>query len=381
MELTGLPVLMLASTVTAALIAIIVCASPEFNKTRTTVAARAGLVVMLCASLIATVGIGMNRDNRWYTSWGEIISPAEVGTAQTQGASPQKALSQEPVSDVTSDAGKTATTPAQQPVLPLVKQNTSVLRHDITGAESGLSGRVDVVLPEGYNHNAPRGTYPVIVALHGFPGEVEGWTNQMQAEKQLNQAITTKKIRPSIMVIPQIEFPKGVDTECLETKKSRVETWLTKDIPEFTKKHFPVATQRTSWTTVGYSGGAWCALMITTKFPDIFAGAGSFDGYTHPIFDGKDNSKHFGGRYDLTTRIKKKAPPVALWLQTSKKSEYWPKTQEFLAAAKPPLSVTSIVLEKAGHRWGIWVAHEQKFFEWLGASLPGFSPEDSTTSN
>lgn len=379
MELTGLPVLILASTVTATLIAIIVFATPEFNNTRTTVYARTGLVLMLCLSLVSTVGIGMNRDNLWYTSWGEIIKPAEVGTAQTQGASAETALSQEPVSDNTAGTSGSPASPAAEPVLPLVKENSPVLRHDITGSASGLSGRVDVVLPKGYNHNAPRGTYPVIVALHGFPGEVEGWTNQMQAEKQLNEAIATKKIRPSIMVIPQIEFPDGVDTECLETDKARVETWLTQDIPNFTKKHFPVATKRTSWTTVGYSGGAWCALMITTKFPDIYAGAGSFDGYTHPIFDGKDNSKYFGGRYDLTARIKKKAPPVALWLQTSQKSEYWPRTKEFLDAAKPPLSVTSIVLKNAGHRWSIWVAHEQKFYEWLGASVPGFSPAESSS--
>lgn len=370
MDLTGLPVLILASTITITLIAVIVFASPEFNRTKSTVAARAGLVVMLCVSLIATVGIGMNRDNLWYTSWGEVISPAEVGTASTQGASPAEALQQEPVSDQTSEPTATA-----EPVRPLIKEHVSVLRHDITGKASGLTGRVDVVLPKGYDHKAPRGTYPVIVALHGFPGEVEGWTNQMQAEKQLNQAIASKKIRPSIMVIPQIEFPDGVDTECLETPKTRVETWLTKDIPEFAKAHFPVAADRRAWTTVGYSGGAWCALMITTKFPDVYAGAGSFDGYTHPIFDGKDNSHYLGGRYDLTARIKKKAPAVALWVQTSKKGEYWERTKEFLDAAKPPLSVTSVVLENAGHRWGIWVAHEPKFYEWLGSSLPGFAPQ------
>jgi hypothetical protein len=80
-------------------------------------------------------------------------------------------------------------------------------------------------------------------------------------------------------------------------------------------------------------------------------------------------------RYNLIALAQKDPPPVALWVQTSHSdSVSYPSTSQLLAAARAPLSIHAVVLEHAGHRFGVWTPLVPKALTWLGTNIPGFRP-------
>ena len=63
-----------------------------------------------------------------------------------------------------------------------------------------------------------------------------------------------------------------------------------------------------------------------------------------------------------------------MYLQVGKQSPFWPELSAFLAAIRPPTSMTSTVLLDSGHRWDLWQAEMPKVAAWLGSRIPGFKP-------
>jgi hypothetical protein len=186
---------------------------------------------------------------------------------------------------------------------------------------------------------------------------------------------------PAIIVSPTIEFPPGVDTECVDGPGTypRVETWVTRDIPAWVLRTFRAEPDRDAWATIGLSAGGWCAALATMRHPRQYAAAIILGGYFHPEFS--PNYRPFGLRsaegdyYDLIALAEHQAPPVALWLETSHSDPIsYPSSAKLLAVAHAPLSVQALILPHAGHRLSIWRDLLPRVVAWLGANLPGFAP-------
>ena len=97
------------------------------------------------------------------------------------------------------------------------------------------------------------------------------------------QQVAAGKMQSALIVSPQIEFPGGVDTECVNGRPGnpQVETWLTRDVPDWVTHTFRVRTARSSWAVIGLSAGGWCAAMAA-MLPAQYSAAIVLGGYFRP---------------------------------------------------------------------------------------------------
>jgi hypothetical protein len=66
---------------------------------------------------------------------------------------------------------------------------------------------------------------------------------------------------------------------------------------------------------------------------------------------------------------------VALWLFASKVDALaYPATVEFMAAARPPLSITAQIATSGGHRYTAWTPWFPVALAWLAKTAHGFAP-------
>jgi len=158
-----------------------------------------------------------------------------------------------------------------------------------------------------------------------------------------------------------------------------MEDWLTQDVPDWVRHHLRVANDRTSWATMGLSTGGFCSMMATMLHPDTYAAAIELGGYLAPQFD-----KHYRpfapgsdawNRYDLVKLAAAAPPPVQLWIETSTTDTLsYPQNAQLIAHATAPLTVTTDILQDAGHRMSVWVGAMPAALTWLGSTEHGFRP-------
>jgi enterochelin esterase-like enzyme len=374
MELTGTPFLALVVGITVGAFVAGAAWLPRTGRSPRGFLAR--LVMQFGVSVLSLllVGVVLNNQNGWYANWGDLIGSSSPKVQQDQGGtSAAKALEAKP-------AGPGLPAPAAASLPPLPASGQRVQTFQFTGAHSGLSGRVVVSLPAGYQDpaNAAR-TYPVIEAFHGFPGSPEVWIQGVNLVPSIDAMSAQGVMSDAIVVAPQIEFPPGTDTECVNGGKGtpQVETWLATDVPDQMASVLRVGRDRAWWAAIGFSSGGWCAAMAVMLHPDVFGMGIVLGGYTSPEF-GKSYvpfpaGDAAGNRYDLVALAKSAPPAVALWLQTSKRDSLsYTGSSALLKAAHPPLSIESRVDLNAGHRMSVWADVVPQALTWLGATAPGF---------
>jgi enterochelin esterase-like enzyme len=218
-------------------------------------------------------------------------------------------------------------------------------------------------------------------AFQAYPGDPTSWISAMNLGGVAAQQTAARRMRPALVVAPQVEVPAGVDTECVNGSPGtpQLETWLAQDVPNWVTHTFRVRTDRTSWVAIGLSAGGWCAALVAMLHPAQYAAAIVMSGYFSPEFgafyEACPPGNQLAARYDLVALSKRKPPPVAVWLVTSHADAVsYSSSAAFLKAAKPPLAVDATILQHAGHRISLWQGLLPGSLNWLGANVPGFKP-------
>jgi Putative esterase len=347
----------------------------------TSIAARAVVLLVVNALVLLTAATRLNADFQFFSDWTDLagafahtpsVSVSHGGTSASKAAR----------IEVPHSAAGPATASS---VLPAVRAGgATVASYTVSGPQSGITGVVVVQLPPGYAdlRNA-QVRYPVLETFQGYPGSPYQWVDTMNLGGVMGSEVSAKRMRPALIVSPQVEIPKGADTECVNGPPGtpQLETWLTQDVPNWVASTFRVRPDRASWATVGLSAGGWCAAMATMLHPDRYSAAVVLAGYFHPEFGPFYDPYRAGSspasRYDLVALAEKAPPPVALWVQTSRADHVsYSSSEDLLRAARAPLAVTATVLQHAGHRLTVWQPLLPSALTWLGANIPGFSPSE-----
>jgi pimeloyl-ACP methyl ester carboxylesterase len=384
MALTGAPLIFVLFTVTLVALAWSALAVPS-RRSVGAVLRRLTAQVVVSGLVVLSVAAVLNRQNEWYSSWSDLLGrPSAVVSASGGGPAPRSTGWKPTTVNATAPA-VSATAPAvigkAQPPLPSPGQRFQTFT--VTGAASGLTGTVLVSLPAGYEDPANAGrTYPVIEALHGFPGSPNEWRDGgIHLVDALDRLEAQRGIRDTVVIAPQIEFPAGADTECVNgsSGQPQVETWLARDVPGAMAARLRIAQGPQSWATMGFSAGGWCAAMLTMLHPDVYGSGVVLGGYMSPVFGRGyvpfQASDPADRRYDLISLASSAPPPAALWLQTSKADPLsYSSSAALLRAARAPLSVQSQVEVDAGHRITVWAAAVPPALSWLASTAPGFRP-------
>jgi len=378
MSLTGSLFLGAVAVVTVASFVVLVALWPSLAGRRTTtIAARAGMLLTVNALVLLTAATQLNAQFLFFADWTDLrgaFGGATTSTVLNRGIAATQATTRK----VTGTAAKAG---GSLPPIPIARMSTSgVISYTVKGPLSGIEGTVVVQLPPGYTSpDNASARYPVIEAFQGYPGGPEQWIRTMNLGGVSAQQADLKRMRPTLVVSPQVEIPAGRDTECVNGSPGnpQVETWLAQDVPNWATHTFRVQTDRASWATIGLSAGGWCAAMVAMLHPAQYAATIVMGGYFGPEFGALYEAYPPGGaaatRYDLIALSKRSPPPVAVWLETSHSDPVsYTSSAAFLKAARPPLAVNATVLQHAGHRIGLWQGLLPGALTWLGANIPGF---------
>jgi S-formylglutathione hydrolase FrmB len=342
-------------------------------------------VLLLLNSLVmASAFLYLNQTFQFYSDWPDLF--ASVGF-ETQTLVPQNRTDQ-PAVALQADATSETNLEREVRILGGRLLEDRTLTFQVTGPKSGVSAEIQVTLPASYTdpHKGDR-HYPVVQTFSGFPGAVAQWTHSMDIDGQMAAMAKAGEVRETIFVSAALELPRGRDTECVNGPKGQpqVETWLMEDVPNWVNAHFRTETQRQSWAAIGLSAGGWCAAMAALLHPQRYGGAMIMGGYFQPIFGAQYQPVQPGdatwSRYDLLALVRRHPPDSRLWIQTSGQDKISaPTSQAMVSAAKPPLRVQSLYLNKGGHRIQLWQSLLPQALAWLPHNLPNFDPRQSPRS-
>lgn len=342
-------------------------------------------LVGVSALVVLNLVLPLNAHYVWYSSWQDMwnamTGEIPVVAPDTFAGAAAEASFAHPVPVPTSNQDTElpiSVTLPEKKLDPHVEGRT--VRHfEVAGPASDHTGHVRVLLPDGYEDNPTR-QYPVIVGLHGAPGEWQSMVTILHIDTWLTRRVAAGTISEAIIVLPTWTV-NGVDTECVNGEENgpNIEDWLVVDLPAWVRHQFRVIDTRGAWATLGVSAGGYCALMTAVKHPATFGSAVVLAGYTTPLFE--DGYRPFGpgdpeaAQYDLTALVANNPPPVAVWMLAPKPDPLAARpTDEFAAAARPPLSVTVTRPDDGGHRMDAWAPYVAEALHWLGHNSPNFAP-------
>jgi S-formylglutathione hydrolase FrmB len=262
----------------------------------------------------------------------------------------------------------------------------------IPGQRSGFVGRpAQVYLPPAWSRPGQR-PLPVVLLLHGTPGDPTDWVGGGQAQKTADAWATRHGGVAPVLVMPDINGTLTGDTECVDSPLGQVETYLTVDVPAAVGANLDTLPPGPGWAVAGLSEGGSCALMLALRHPDLFGSFGDFSGLAGPRV-GETNAdtadtvaQLFGGSAqtfaahepaDLLTTTR--FPRTGGWFQVGAQDA------EPLAAAQrlAPLARTAgiatcmVVVPQAGHTFDVWSAALRQSLPWLAQRL-GLVPADAT---
>jgi S-formylglutathione hydrolase FrmB len=331
---------------------------------------RAVAVLLSLVTAAGTAGIWLNGQTQTYTTWSSLLS----GRVQDdQPTAPE----QEPPPGPPSTAPTTlASAPAPSgsvpsaPV-PAVQGASRIVSFTLVGKASGMSLPAYAYLPPGYDLPAQRTTrYPVIEALHGFPGSPRTWLQRLDAQARLDREIAAGRMAPTVVVFPFQTPDALVDTECVDLANGpKAETYLTVDVPAVVMARFRVRTDRGGWGLIGYSAGGFCAANLLLRHPDRYAAGAGLSGYADPgivIGDGTESTSN-----NVAWRLKHlPVPPVALYLVCAGDDRHAMRDAERIAGlVRAPMTLTTGRVSRGGHSQAAWRSMMAPAFDWLSARL------------
>jgi enterochelin esterase-like enzyme len=310
---------------------------------RTGILGRTAVALGCVLALAATAALQLNRMTETYPSW-SALRGTKVDLPGEPALSPPR-------------SGSAAS-------------GSRIVQVSVAGPASGLTLPMYVYLPAHYDQN-PRTRYPVIEALHGYPGSPRTWISRMHVQSYLDTEIRAGRMAPTVVLLPYQTTETFLDTECtnLAPRGPRAETFLTSDVPAYARAHFRVRTEGAAWGLIGYSAGGYCAANLALRHPREYAAGASLSGYGEPGITVGDGSEKTTNDDDWRlTHLPQ--PAVSLYLAWAADD---PGTRReslrLVSLAKPPLEVTTAVVAHGGHSHAVWEAMEAPAFDWLSAHL------------
>jgi len=309
-----------------------------------------GTAVLLCAATaLAAAGIWVNRQMNLFTTWSEVAGhrPAAPVTGQTS-------IDQE------------------------LPSGSRIVSFNVPGPNSGISLAAKAYLPPGYDSPQGRRTrYPVLEVLAGFPGTPNLWVVSLRAGDALDQEIAAGRMAPTVVIFPLQDFDQTQDSECVDAVGgAKFDTFLTEDVHAAVTAQFRVRSDRAGWGIMGASTGGFCATNLALRHPGMYAAVGSLSGYftaitdrtTGDLYRGDQQLRNENSPLWRVRNLPLPALPVFLSAATDDRTGY-KQLQDFSAAIRPPMQLTTVLVPSGGHTGGVWRTVLPAVFDWFSGWL------------
>ncbi|MFI9050445.1 alpha/beta hydrolase [Streptomyces sp. NPDC053427] len=342
---------------------------------------RLGAIVATQLSIVCALALAVNSSFEFYGSWDELLGNNE----------------QAPVS-VSQNGGKYASIgnikgglvqPAGPQGLDRVTGLPKGAPDKVGKVESvRIIGRRTRAINPGFVYLPPqyfqpqfrRQRFPVMVVISGYPGGIMNLAQHLQVPQNAGRLIAQGKMQPTVIVMVRPTIAPPRDTECVDVPGGpQAETFFTKDLPDAMKSAYRVGRDPSAWGAFGYSSGGTCSLQLAMRNPKIYTSAVSLSG-DYAIKDDLTTGSLFGTgiegakrerEHDLLWRLKHlPAPQISALVASSRKGEPdYGDTMKFIQAAKPPMTVDSIILPRGSHQFATWRREVVPAMEWMSQQL------------
>lgn len=173
-----------------------------------------------------------------------------------------------------------ATVIPPKPTVPVADHGT-VQEGTIPSILMGGAMPYRIYLPPGYDDpvNATA-RYPVVYLLHGAPGNYRDWIDNAGADKTADALITTGRIPPLILVMPEGTCDLLRDSEWSDGTPPalQAESYLVREVVPFIDVHYRTLADRDHRAVGGLSTGAYARVNSTFHHPDVFSIGWSLSG-------------------------------------------------------------------------------------------------------
>jgi S-formylglutathione hydrolase FrmB len=110
---------------------------------------------------------------------------------------------------------------------------------------------------------------PVIVLSAGYPGQPDNWIGSGLQTTVDQFAALHHGVAPYVFMVDNTGSVTN-DTECVNSPRGNLETYLTTDVPNYIKAHYNVATSSAGWAVGGLSMGGMCSMMLALRHPGVY---------------------------------------------------------------------------------------------------------------
>ena len=266
--------------------------------------------------------------------------------------------------------------PAQGQVVPIT----------IPGTVSGFQARqAQAYLPPAW-FAEPRPALPVIMLMHGEPGDPSNWAEGGEAPATADAWAASHRGVAPVLIMPDINGSLTADTECVDSPIGNAETYLTVDVPAAVQKQLGTKPPGQAWAVAGLSEGGACAIMLALRHPDLFPTFGDFGGLVGPRL-GETNAdtdstvaQLFGGSqqayaaHEPTDLLNTGNPAyrrLGGWFQAgSADPEPLAAVQQLASRAqRAGIGTCLVVVPGGGHTFDVWSAAFRSALPWMAARL------------
>jgi S-formylglutathione hydrolase FrmB len=258
-----------------------------------------------------------------------------------------------------------------------------VLLH-IPPTVSGFHARsTEIYLPPAwFQHPQPR--LPVVELLHGTPGAPYDWTRSAVGDVVGDRWAAAHAGVAPILVLPDENGSFFADTECVDGRAGRAETYLTVDVRRWVVDHLGAAPDRSHWAIGGASEGGYCALTLAVNHPDLFGTFFDVGGLDHPthhggaarLFSGPGSTvdralRHHDDRWLLRHRRFGGRRALAGWFEAGGADGGTTRavTNAAALARAAGISTHLVVDPGAHHTWRMFRAALHHAYPWLATRL------------
>ena len=182
-------------------------------------------------------------------------------------------------------------------------------------AENGMTRRMYVYTPAGFDRNDRKTKYPVLYLLHGGGGDEDAWSTLGRTCQILDNLIAQGKAKPMLVVMPNgnpnqyaaqtLGIPVKTDVKQYASGFDNYSS-LVADIVPYIEKNYPVIKNRKGRAVAGLSMGGGQSFFIAFRNVDLFANVGIFSsGLIGSAAIGGapfDAEQHFPGFYTTPSR-------------------------------------------------------------------------------
>ncbi|GAA0447910.1 alpha/beta hydrolase [Streptomyces olivaceiscleroticus] len=234
--------------------------------------------------------------------------------------------------------------------------------------------------PQYFQRQFRRQRFPVVVAISGYPGGIINLAQYLRVPQTAGRLISRNAMPPTVVVMVRPTIAPPRDTECVDVPGGpQAETFFTKDLPDALKSTYRVGHDPSAWGALGYSSGGTCALQLAMRNPHVYTAAAAFSA-DYRVRDDLTTGRLFGSgpraaqrqrEHDLFWRLAHRpVPRISVLVASSKRGEGgYPDTMRFVRAAKPPMSVDSLILPRGSHHFTTWRQEITPAMKWMGTTL------------